>query len=179
MVWEKQTPDANSPYGNIPAIDGSNIDLRREIAECLRVHGHEIFLRTRTDQRCPSHNNDDAFKEFDPRCEFCQGFGFMYKDTKLRSYRRPAFGTFGFTGAAMRFEPGTMGAEDTVWYFAHEAESVVGNHIIEVTTDDAGLATKPYNIERTHEIQQAHLTRERSGRPEFWEVLARARRIGK
>ena len=79
----------------------------------------------------------------------------------------------------MRYSPGTLGAEDTVWYFAHVDTPVVGHHLIEVRTDDAGVATKPFNIERTHEIHQAHLTRERQGRPEFWEVLVRARRVGK
>lgn len=180
MVWERLTQPAQThPWHNLPAFDGEDIDIREVISNCLRDHGHEVFLREPTDQKCPCADTTGAFKEFDPRCPDCNGFGFMYRDVKLRTYRRPAFGTFGFTGGTMRHQPGVIGAADLVFYFKHTAKSVVGDFILEVTTDDLGIATKPYQIERTYEIMLAHLYRERLGRPEYWAALARERRVVK
>jgi hypothetical protein len=180
MVWERLSdPDKKHPWQELPVYDAAGIDIRQTITNCVRDHGHEVFLRSPTDQKCPCAETTGPFKEFDPRCSTCNGFGFIYVDTKIRTYRRPAFGTFGFTGGTMRQEIGVFGAADLVFYFQHTARSVVGHHILEVTTDDAGLATKPYQIERTHEILLAHLYRERVGRPEYWAVLTRDRRINK
>ena len=178
MVWERlPNPKRNEIWHELPVDDALGIDIRQVIDGCVRDHGHEIFLRSPTDQKCPCAETTGPFKEFDPRCSTCNGFGFIYQDFKLRTYRRPAFGTFGFTGGTMRREIGIIGAADLVFYFKHTAKSVVGHHILEVTTDDKGLATKPFQIERTHEILLSHLYRERLGRPEYWAVLVRERRV--
>lgn len=180
MVWERLSqPDKNTVWHELPVDDGSDIDIRQTIDNCVRDHGHEIFLRSPTDQKCPCAETTGAFKEFDTRCSSCNGFGFIYRDTNVRTYRRPAFGTFGFTGGSVRQEIGIIGAADLVFYFQFAARSVVGDFVLEVTTDDSGLATKPYQIERTYEILLAHLYREKKGRPEYWATLCRERRVNK
>jgi hypothetical protein len=180
MVWERLAqPSRAHPWHELPTDSSAGVDIRAVIAECVKNHGHELFLREPTDQKCACAEASGAFKEFDPRCPECNGFGYIYRDVKLRSYRRPAFGTFGFTGGTIRREPGVIGAADLVFYFKHTARSVVGDFIIEVTTDDEGLATKPYQIERTYEILLSHLYREKLGRPEYWAALAREKRVVK
>jgi hypothetical protein len=103
----------------------------------------------------------------------------MSEDIRTRAYRRPAFGTFGFVGATVRTDIGMLGVGDTVWYFRYDVTAAVGYHIIECTTDDLGVVTEPFQIERTHEVKLAHLYRDRNGRPEYFAVLARERTIGK
>jgi hypothetical protein len=186
MVWEFQpTPIPNKPYAGLPAIDDKGIDIRAEFARMMTDHGHTVFLRVPTGQLCacratqddPVHPNPDD--EFEVSCPTCQGFGYHYRDLPVRAYRRPAYGTFGFNGAIQRTQVGVGGVSDLVWYFQHTQRVDVGTHIIEVTDDDAGLPIKAYNIERIHEVKQAHITRDRTGRTEFWEVLSREVLFGK
>jgi hypothetical protein len=185
MVWETATPNPNDPFGALRAFEGPGIDLRAVMERCLEDHGHNVFLRSPTGQVCACRKRQDdpihpsPHDEFDIHCPDCQGFGYYYEDVKMRAYRRPAFGTFGFTGGLLRSPVGNFGVADTVWYFKHTEKSVVGHHIIEVTVDDDGDVVKAENIERIHEIRQSHLARERRGRPEFWEVLCREILIGK
>lgn len=180
MVWERLDDDQLSPWYELPGVVDGDIDIRKAIDECLTNHGHEIYLRETTEQRCTCFNPNDAFREFDPRCPTCQGFGYLYRDVLQRSYRRPAYGTFGFTGAAQRIEIGTLGMADFVWYFKHTSEPVVGHHIVECTTDDEGkIKTNAKHIERIHEIKLAHLYRDRKGRPEYWACLTRESNMGK
>jgi hypothetical protein len=97
----------------------------------------------------------------------------------MRTYRRPAYGTFGFVGATQRTEVGEQGAADLVFYFEYFQTPVVGHHVVEVRTDDAGQPTVPFKIERVFQIHHAHLYREKLGRPEYWATLCRERVVGK
>lgn len=180
MVWERTSPQPALPWQELAleSLEG-DIDIRVFLKECLANHGHVVFVRSPTNQRCHCwESRDGAFEEGDPNCSDCQGFGFYYIDRRTRAYRRPAFGTFGFTGAATRQQIGELGVADQVWYFEHTATPVIGHHIIEVTTDDNGEPTLPFQIERTWAIKLSHLYREKRGRPEYWACLARERSLG-
>ncbi len=180
MVWERLPTGGTSVWHELADLRDGDIDIREFINECLNKHGHEVFVRSPTEQRCSCFDPNDAFREFDPRCPDCQGFGYFYRDVLETAYRRPAFGTFGFTGAAQRVEVGTVGMADHVWYFRHTATPVVGHHVVECTTDDEGkIKTNPKHIERVHQILLAHLYREKLGRPEYWAVLTRESHLGK
>lgn len=186
MVWEFQNaPLPNKPFAGLPGIDDKGIDIRAEFAKIITEHGHTVFLRIPTGQLCACRSTQDDLRspspddEFDISCPTCQGFGYHYRDVPIRAYRRPAFGTFGFNGAVQRTQIGVGGVQDLVWYFQHTEKVGAGVHIVEVTDDDLGLPIKAYNIERIHQIMQAHITREKNGRTEFWEVLAREIIFGK
>ena len=179
MVWEfESTPDQGVWAELGLDIRDGNISIRDEIVTCLKNHGHEVFVRAPTDQRCHCYK-EDAFNDFNPECSDCNGYGYYYVDRKTRGYRRPAFGTFGFTGAAVRSPLGDISAGDTVWYFPHTVNISIGYKIIEVITDDDGNARQPYKMERKHAVKLAHLYRERRGRKEYWAVLARELKLGK
>jgi hypothetical protein len=180
MVWDRVDTPSPFPWSELNIdIDGSDIDVRLEIEKCITNHGHEIFIRKPTSQRCSCWQEDSAFDEFYTGCSDCQGFGYAYEDIRTRAYRRPAFGTFGFVGATVRSDVGMLGVGDTVWYFRHNVPAVVGYHLVECTTDDIGVITAPIQIERLHEVKLAHLYRDRRGRPEYFAVLARDGTIGK
>ena len=186
MVWDQRaTPDTTKPYGTLAVIRNGEIDLRAEIQQCLEFRGHTVFLRQPTGQRCECqsrHTNlvkPSPFAEFDISCATCQGFGYHYRDRRVKAFNRPAFGTFGLTGALQRTPVGGMNAADLVWYFEHDENIRVGSHILEVTGDDAGGIVEAINIERIHEIKQPYPARDQKGRIEFWEVLAREVVFGK
>ncbi len=181
MVWDRIDTPPPFPWSELNLdINGSDIDIRLEIETCLTNHGHEVFIRRPTTQRCSCWQGDSAFDEFYVGCADCNGFGYYYEDVRTRAYRRPAFGTFGFVGSTTRTDLGNLGVSDTVWYyFRHNITAATGHHIIECTTNDLGQITKPFQIERTHEVKLHHLYRDRRGRPEYFAVLARERTIGK
>lgn len=186
MVWEtRSTPKSTRVYPNQEPITGDGIDLRAEIAHCLAKHGHTVFLRQLTGQPCACRSSLDDLQKPSPHNEFrvdcasCQGFGFMYRDRRIKAFNRPAFGTFGLTGAIQRAPLGGVNVADLVWYFEHDEQIRVGNHIIEVTGDDEGGVVQAINIERIHEIKQPYPARDRKGRVEFWEVLTREVVLGK
>lgn len=187
MVWETQkTPAQNKPYGGLVPLTDAGINIREEFRKFVYdEHGHTVFLRIPTGQVCSCRSSQDnlvhpsPYDEFDISCATCQGFGYRYRDKRIRAYRRPAFGTFGFTGGTQRTQVGVGGVQDQVWYFEHDERVDTGSHIIEVTDDDNGLPIEAINIERIHEIKQSHITRDRRGRTEFWEVLTREVIFGK
>ena len=176
MVWETSTPNPLDPLNELGSFSGSNSDIRAFIAECLAAHGHNIFLRVTTDQKCACKNSQDdlvhpsPFDEYDPSCSTCQGFGYHYIDLKMRAYRRMAFG---LTNDAERSPWGMLGPGDTVWYFPYDQRVSVGHHIVEVTVNDTGNVIRAENIERIHEIKFSHLFRDLNGRPEYFAVLVR------
>lgn len=185
MVWEKKTADPTRPHGTLPEVAGNDIDIRAEFKAIINDHGHTVFLRQSTGQVCACRKRQDnlthpdPFDEFDRSCPGCQGFGYHYRDRRIRAYRRPAFGTFGLTGAVRRTPVGGVNAGDLVWYFEYGEQVRIGNHIVEVTDNDLGEPVVAINIERIHEIKQPHITRDRKGRTEFWEVLTREVVLGK
>ncbi len=181
MVWEFTNQPNNGVWAEIGLdIRDGEISVRDEIVQCLAKHGHEVYLRSPTEQRC-SCFKEDQFDDFNPECSDCNGFGYYYVDRKIRAYRRPAFGTFGFTGATVRSPLGDISAADTVWYFPSTAKVSIGYIIVEVITDDQGNVynAEAPKIERKHAIKLAHLYRERLGRKEYWAVLAREMKLGK
>jgi hypothetical protein len=180
MVWERLDEPARSyVWQTLGDFRGDGIDARQEATDFLTKHGHELFVRRPTEQKCSCADTTGAFREFDVRCPTCSGFGYVYHDTKVRSYNRPAFGTFGFTGGAVQTSLGDVHAGDLVFYMPYDEPAVVGHHLVEVTTDDDGLATQPYIIERLYEIKIAHAFRDRRGRIEYWATLARELTLSK
>ena len=181
MVWERSSPVPTAvPWAELRLdLQDASIDIREHLKRILEEHGHVVFLRSPTKQRCACWHGDTEFDEFNPNCPDCQGFGFYYLDKRVRTYRRPAFGTFGLSGATQRTEVGELGVADLVFYFEHQETPVIGHHIVEVTTDDEGQPTVPIRIERTFQIHQAHLYREKLGRPEYWITLCKERTVGK
>lgn len=179
MVWERKDK-ANASIWTELGLDTRDgvISVRDEMVNHLENHGHEVFIRRPTTQRCSCYK-DGAFNDADVNCPGCNGFGYYYLDTKVRSYRRPAFGTFGFSGGTVRANIGDLTSADTVWYFKSIDSITVGNVIVEVVTDDLGQALKPYKMERKHAVRLSHLYREKKGRKEYWVALARELRLGK
>lgn len=180
MVWERKDVPANAVWSELGSglTDDGTISIRDEIIHTLANHGHEVFVRSPTTQRCSCYK-DGAFNDFHVDCPGCNGFGYAYLDTKIRSYRRPAFGTFGFTGGAVRSAFGDITSADSAWYFPHTANIAPGFVIIEVINNENGEAIVPYKMERKHAVKLSHLYREKKGRKEYWIVLTREMRLGK
>ncbi len=179
MVWERKETPGTHVWAELGLdIRDGNISVRDEIVQCLDKHGHEVFVRSPTTQRCHCFK-EDSYDDFNPECTGCNGYGYYYVDRKTRAYRRPAFGTFGFSGSTVRSVLGDISAADTVWYFRSTIPISIGYGIIEVITDDNGKAREPYKMERKHAVKLAHLYREQRGRKEYWAVLARELKLGK
>lgn len=154
------------------------IDLRNEMTDMLNRHGHKVFLRRASDQRCPSWR-EDRREPHPESCPYCWN-GWMYQDELVLTYRRPALGLVaeGLVDT-IRAPFGQITARQTIFYFTHDVAPSVRDAIIYVTLDGTQEPIQPFNIERIWQIEMTEDFRDRLGRIEYWAVMAEQRSIGK
>lgn len=164
MVWE--------------GLDDNGISIEQEIRSLIARHGREVYLRSRTEQKCRCY--DPITEEADVDCPTCAGYGFSYKDTKVRAFKYLV--SFPTSAAYRKFiaDFGVMGVDEVVFYIETKTISPsINDSIIEVITDTKGLVKPPLLIERIHSINQVVDLRENYGQLAYWALRCRKNGLGK
>ena len=181
----------STPSFPFQPITGSEIDLRREMKNLLEGtagtvrRGHWIILR-RMDQRqrCFCWNEQgkgeekltDDHRKYDepkPRCQVCDGDGWIYTDELHLSRRRITSPEVGLAAQKEISDIGYMSVNYIVYYLQYYVNPSNKDIIFEIELDSTGAPVRPFVFKERYAISVAESFRDQNGRIEYWRVACK------